>query len=167
MKSMCGDLVKIFMRFLNIKVLLTKLNPLKGIGMDVKMLLLWFWGRWRASIFKCPFALIVWPTVYMPYNISWPTNIINMLENWLKGTDKKFNARICIGASALCWSLWRCRNNIVFNNIVSSSVFLGFLYGFPLDISMIFFFSRRISVHCISGYAGWRHTSKLHNGLMW
>jgi hypothetical protein len=33
----------------------------------------------------------------MAYNIPPPTNITNMLGNWLHGTDKKNKARIRIG----------------------------------------------------------------------
>ena len=38
-----------------------------------------------------------------------------MFENWLNGIDKNTKARIRIGVSALVWSIWNCRNNIVFN----------------------------------------------------
>ena len=72
---------------------------------------------------KYPFARIVWHIVYMTYNIPPPINIKNKFGNWSNGIDKKNMARIRIGVSALCRSLWRCRNNIVFN-IAGSSNFL-------------------------------------------
>jgi len=38
-----------------------------------------------------------------------------MFGNWLNGVDRKTKARICIGVSAICWSIWDRRNNLVFN----------------------------------------------------
>jgi hypothetical protein len=37
-----------------------------------------------------------------------------MFGNWPNGVEKKTKAKICIGVSALCWSIWNCRNDIVF-----------------------------------------------------
>jgi hypothetical protein len=34
----------------------------------------------------------------------------------LTGMDGKTKAKICIGISAICWSIWNCRNDIVFNS---------------------------------------------------
>jgi hypothetical protein len=45
-----------------------------------------------------------------------------MFGNWLNGVDKKSKDRIRIGVSALCWSIWRCRNNIVFNNSTTFNI---------------------------------------------
>ena len=38
-----------------------------------------------------------------------------MFDNWLNGLDRQSKAFIRIGVSALCWSIWRVRNNIIFN----------------------------------------------------
>jgi hypothetical protein len=40
------------------------------------------------------------------------TSIGELFGNWLNGVDK---GRIRIGVSALCWSIWNCRNTIVFD----------------------------------------------------
>jgi hypothetical protein len=40
------------------------------------------------------------------YNLPPPTNITNMFGNWLNGIPKADKTRICIGVSALCWSIW-------------------------------------------------------------
>ena len=63
---------------------------------------------------SCPFPRII--MVYFAYDIPPPTNITNMFSNWSNGVDKRNKARIRIGVSALCWSIWNCRNNIIFNN---------------------------------------------------
>ena len=39
-----------------------------------------------------------------------------MFGNWLNGVDKQSKALIRVGVSALCWSIWRCRNDFIFNN---------------------------------------------------
>jgi hypothetical protein len=44
------------------------------------------------------------------------------------GVDRQSKARIHIGTSALCWSIWRCRNDIVFNKN-----FFSLFAGYPYD----------------------------------
>jgi hypothetical protein len=61
-----------------------------------------------------PFDRLVWRVIFAAYNIPPPSNIINMFGNW-DGTDKIDKAMIRIGVSALCWSIWNCRNDIIFN----------------------------------------------------
>jgi hypothetical protein len=108
--------IKIFMWFLSRKVLLTKDNlakrnwqgntrcPFCGDSETIEHLFI-----------NCPFAKLVWRVVFCTYNIPPPSNVTNMFGNWLNGVDKKTKARIRIGVSAICWSLWKCRNNLVFN----------------------------------------------------
>jgi hypothetical protein len=38
-----------------------------------------------------------------------------MFGDWLNGIPKADKARIRIGVSALCWSIWTGRNNTIFN----------------------------------------------------
>jgi hypothetical protein len=64
---------------------------------------------------SCPFARIIWFMVYFTFNIPPPTKVTNMFGNWLNGVDKNDKSRIHIGVSALCWSIWNCRNDIIFN----------------------------------------------------
>ena len=64
---------------------------------------------------QCSFAKIIWTVVYSTFYITPPTNITNMFGNWLNEVDKKTKDRIRIGVSAICWSLWNCRNNLIFN----------------------------------------------------
>jgi hypothetical protein len=44
-------------------------------------------------------------------------HITNIFGNWLNEIDMKTEARIRIGVSALCWSIWNYRNNIIFNKV--------------------------------------------------
>ena len=68
---------------------------------------------------ECPLAKFLWCTVYFTYDLPPPTNITNMFGNWLNGVDRQSKAFIRIGVSALCWSIWRVRNDIFFNKKIS------------------------------------------------
>jgi hypothetical protein len=56
---------------------------------------------------SCTFAKVVSQLVFFTYDIPPPTNYNNMFGNHLNGIDRKTKARICIGVSPLCWSIWR------------------------------------------------------------
>ena len=98
--------IKVFLWFLNRKVLLTKDNLARrkwqgctkcsfcGSEETVEHLLI-----------SCPFAKIVLRIVYNTYNITPPANITNMFGNWMNGIDRKTKAQIRIGVSAQIWFL--------------------------------------------------------------
>ena len=65
--------------------------------------------------FDCPFARLVWTVVHFTFNIAPPANGTNMVGNWLNDIDKDTKARIRVGTCAIVWSLWNCRNDIIFN----------------------------------------------------
>ena len=39
-----------------------------------------------------------------------------MFGNWLNGVPKDYKPLVLVGAVALCWSVWRCRNAVVSDN---------------------------------------------------
>jgi hypothetical protein len=49
-----------------------------------------------------------------------PTSIANVFGNWVHGIDYKYRILLRVGAMALIWSLWLCRNDKVFDNKNSS-----------------------------------------------
>jgi hypothetical protein len=109
--------IKIFMWFLSNKVLLTKDNLAKRQWNGCTKCV--FCGEQETVehlFLSCPFAKLIWRTVNFTNNLPPPTNITNMFGNWLNGVDKQSKVLIRIGVSALCWSIWRCRNDIIFNN---------------------------------------------------
>jgi hypothetical protein len=63
---------------------------------------------------SCPFAKLIWRMIFFTYNIPSPANITNIFGNWLNGVQKMDKARIRIGVSAICWSIWTCRNDMIF-----------------------------------------------------
>ena len=108
--------IKIFMWFLNRKVLLTKDNLIKRNWHGCTKCSFCGGEETIDHLFiSCPLARLVWRVVFCTYNIPPPTNVSNMFGNWLNGIDKKTKARIRIGVSAICWSIWNSRNNLVFN----------------------------------------------------
>src|ERR1043165_8282346 len=65
--------------------------------------------------FTCPFAHLLWTVVHYAFNITPPVNSTNMFGSWLNSVDKNFKAQIRVGTCALLWSIWKCRNDIIFN----------------------------------------------------
>ena len=59
-----------------------------------------------------------------------------MFGNWLAGVDKKTKARIRIGVCAFIWTIWNCRNDIVFNKTVAVH-FLQVVHKDLLDQLMV------------------------------
>jgi hypothetical protein len=58
-----------------------------------------------------PFTLIQTASTLYP-----PTSVANIFGNWLHSIDFRFKVLIRVGALAVIWSLWLCRNNKVFND---------------------------------------------------
>jgi hypothetical protein len=46
------------------------------------------------------------------------TSVANIFGNWLYGIDLKFRRLIRVEALAIIWSLWLCRNEKVFNDLL-------------------------------------------------
>ena len=54
------------------------------------------------------------------FDIGLYANIANLFGTWLNGIDKVTKARIRIGVAAILWTIWNCRNDIIFNNKFST-----------------------------------------------
>ena len=52
----------------------------------------------------------------MASNLYQPTFIANIFGNWLNGIDNKLKTILRIGALAVIWSLWLCRNDKIFSD---------------------------------------------------
>jgi hypothetical protein len=108
--------IKKFMWFLSNKVLLTKDNLAKRKWKGCQKCCFCDSIETVNHLFiQCPFAKIVWRMMYLTYNIPPPANITNMFGRWLNGVRKDDKLKIRIGVSALCWAIWRTRNDIIFN----------------------------------------------------
>jgi hypothetical protein len=70
--------------------------------------------------FQCQFARSIWSAIQVASRLSPPRSVANILGNWLHGIDNRDRVHIRVGAIALIWSLWLCRNNMVFDAKISS-----------------------------------------------
>jgi hypothetical protein len=52
-----------------------------------------------------------------------------MLGNWLSGVATKEKSIILVGVTALCWAIWRCRNDLIFDNIIYTSFMQAIFKG--------------------------------------
>jgi hypothetical protein len=169
--------IGIFMWFLYKKVILTKDNLAKI--------------RWTGCT-KCVFcgsketidhlfisyhfSRLVWRVVHFSFNIPPPMNITNLFGNWLNGIDKKTKERIRVGVCALIWTIWNCRNEVVFNRcanpnflqIIHRSASLIHVWSYllpveqqePLDIGC----NRLMAVvRAIFNQGGWLHSRRIRD----
>lgn len=70
--------------------------------------------------FDCQFARSIWSVIQIASTLHPPHSVANIFGNWLHGIDRRDRVHIRMGAIALLWSLWLCRNNLVFNAKLST-----------------------------------------------
>lgn len=70
--------------------------------------------------FHCIFARSIWSVIQVASGLYPPRSVANIFGNWLYRIDHKFRILIRVGALAVTWSLWLCRNDKVFNDKNSS-----------------------------------------------
>jgi hypothetical protein len=70
--------------------------------------------------FQCQFARSIWSIIQIGSSLYPPTSVANIYGNWLNGVDNRLKLLIRVGAIAVIWSLWLCRNDKVFNDKNSS-----------------------------------------------
>lgn len=66
--------------------------------------------------FECHFARVVWSMIHAALGLSQPRSVSDMFGSWLWGIEKELKPLILLGVAATCWSLWLCRNDIIFGN---------------------------------------------------
>lgn len=63
----------------------------------------------------------------MTFNLPPPTCISNMFGRWLNAMEKSLKSLILVDSCAICWSIWNCRNDLVFNR--KFPIYAGDLLG--------------------------------------
>jgi hypothetical protein len=78
---------------------------------------------------QCIFARSIWLVIETASGLYTPTSITNIFGNWLHGINYKYMIFIRVGAMALIWSLWLCRNDkvLIAKNILSCRWSIGAL----------------------------------------
>ncbi len=64
---------------------------------------------------ECHCAKFLWRALQFTTGLYTAHSIPHIFENWLMGVDKKSTKLILVGASAICWAIWLCRNDMVFD----------------------------------------------------
>ena len=75
--------------------------------------------------FYCRFTRLVWATIYAAWRLPQPRDVSSMFGNWTIGVPKEYKQLVCVDAA--CWSVWRCRNSVIFYNKQPS--FLQVIYS--------------------------------------
>jgi hypothetical protein len=70
--------------------------------------------------FQCNFACSIWSVIQVASDMYPLTSIANIFGNWIYDIDSKYRILLRVGAMALIWLLWLCRNDKVFGNKSSS-----------------------------------------------
>lgn len=71
--------------------------------------------------FDCRFARSVWSVFLMATGINQPQNVDHMFGDWLQGFNSVLKPLLLLGAAVLCWALWICRNDLVFEKKILCS----------------------------------------------
>ena len=79
---------------------------------------------------------MVWATVYAAWGIPKSYNMQRMFGSWLNEIPKEYKPLVLLGAAALCWSVWLCRNTVVFDN--KKPFFAGYLLNYALAPYMVY-----------------------------
>jgi hypothetical protein len=170
--------IKIFMWFLSNKVLLTKDNLAKRKWNGCQKCCFCDSTETVNHLFiACPFIQMIWRIIYLSYNIPPPSNVTNMFGNWLNGVAKTDKQKIRFGVSAICWSIWTSRNDLVFNKNTGTN-FLQvirraahwiqqWVFLLPLELreDMVTGCNRMLVVaqDCFFQATGWRHLNRIAN----
>jgi hypothetical protein len=73
--------------------------------------------------FDCSLAWLIWSIIQVATNLYLPHSVSNMFGTWLWCLDKDVKSLVLAGAATICWAIWRCHNDIVFDRkvVLSSS----------------------------------------------
>jgi hypothetical protein len=72
--------------------------------------------------FDCYYAKFLWRSIHLLFGIPPPLSINDLFENWSKLGSKKVNSLLLTAASALLWTIWLTRNEIVFDKCKPKSL---------------------------------------------
>jgi hypothetical protein len=108
---------KVFAWYLRRGVILTKDNLAKRNWQGSKSCVFCHQDETiKHLFFQCRFAKSIWSIIQMSSTLYPPRSVPNIFGNWLNGVDHRYKTLIRVGAIAVIWSLWLCRNDKVFNN---------------------------------------------------
>lgn len=114
--------IKIFLWFLKRRVVLTKDNLARKNWKGSQKCISCNRNETIQHLFlDCPFSRMIWRIIFYATNLTQPSNINHMFGTWLSNQNKKIKGLIWVGVAALCWAIWRCRNDVIFNKSKTNS----------------------------------------------
>jgi hypothetical protein len=110
--------IKIFMWYVKCRVVLTKDNLARRNWQGNKMCAFCSHQEMIQHLFfDCHFMKFLWRVVQCTFNIDTLTSVEHLLNDWAFSVGVRLKKFMLVGASALCWALWTCRNDIVFDKV--------------------------------------------------
>ena len=98
--------IKIFMWFLNRRVILTKDNLIRRRWTGCKKCVFCDMDESMEHLFiSCRLASQIWRLIHFTFNITPPANMTNLFGRWLNGIDKVTKSRIRMGVCAILWAI--------------------------------------------------------------
>ena len=89
---------------------------LEKIGKGVKSVVFAIMRKLYNSYFLyCHFTKTIWYIIYIALGIPRRHDVSHIMNGWLGAGDIQNKGIILIGVAAIFWSIWLCRNDIVFN----------------------------------------------------
>ena len=71
--------------------------------------------NYATLFFQCYYAKFLWRAVHLMFGLSPPLSIHDLFVNWSKAGGNIHNSLLLTAASALCWTIWLTRNEVVFD----------------------------------------------------
>ena len=122
--------IKIFLWFLQKEVILTKDNLARKNWKGSQKYVLCNLNESIQHLFlDCHYARMVWRMVYLATGLTQPRSIRHMFGSWLSNQNNKSRNLIWVGVAALCWAIWRTRNDIIFHRIKYNSILQVIIRG--------------------------------------
>ena len=115
--------IKIFLWFLQRGVILTKDNLTRTNWKGSQKCICCNKNETIQHLFlECPFAKMIWKIIFFATNLTQPRSINHMFGTWLHNRHKMAKGLIWVGVAAMCWAIWRCRNDVIFNKMRTNSI---------------------------------------------
>jgi hypothetical protein len=112
---------KIFAWYLRRGIILTKDNLVKRNWQGSKKCVFCHQDETINHLFfNCQFARSIWSITQIGSTLYPPQSVANFFGSWLNGVDRRYKTFIRVGAIAIIWSLWLCRNDKIFHDTNSS-----------------------------------------------
>jgi len=115
--------IKIFLWFLQRGVVLTKDNLAKKNWKGSQKCICCNGNETIQHLFlDCPLTKMIWRIIFFATSLTQPRSISHMFGSWLTNQNKRIRNLIWVGVAAMFWAIWRCRNDVVFNQMKSNSI---------------------------------------------